>query len=98
MSLCPGRRNYHYLMSGLVLDENWDESQQEFGAINVTGLRIVEYGSDFSRSFFRRWKSQQRRSRGVSRNEAISAIGALAYDTVSVLASTFNRFRISFLS
>jgi hypothetical protein len=34
-----GRRNYHYLMSGLVLDETWDGNVAEFGAINVTGFR-----------------------------------------------------------
>ena len=48
-----GRRNYHYLMSGLVLDDKWDSTVQEFGAINMTGLRIVQYGTHLARDFFR---------------------------------------------
>jgi hypothetical protein len=34
-----GRRNYHYLLSGLVLEETWDSKVAEFGAINITGFR-----------------------------------------------------------
>ena len=36
-SIHLGRRNFHYLMAGLVLDDHWDEHVLEFGAINVTG-------------------------------------------------------------
>ena len=40
-------------MSGLVLDDKWDSTVEEFGAINMTGLRIVQYGTNLARDFFR---------------------------------------------
>jgi hypothetical protein len=43
-SVYLGRRNFHYLMSGLVLDDHWDTEVAEYGAINITGLRIVRPG------------------------------------------------------
>jgi len=43
-SVYLGRRNFHYLMSGLVLDDHWDTEVAEYGAINMTGLRIVRPG------------------------------------------------------
>ena len=39
-------------MSGLVLDDKWDSTVEEFGAINMTGLRIVQYGTNLARDFF----------------------------------------------
>ncbi len=32
-----GRRNFHYLMSSLVMDSHWDSKVAEYGAINITG-------------------------------------------------------------
>jgi len=33
-------------MSGLVLDDHWDTQVAEFGAINMTGLRLVRPGKN----------------------------------------------------
>ncbi len=45
-----GRRNFHYLLSGLVLEDSWDEGVAEYGAINVTGLKLFnEHRGDASR-------------------------------------------------
>jgi hypothetical protein len=41
-------------MAGLVLDERWDAQVEEFGAINMTGLRIVQYNTPLARDFFPR--------------------------------------------
>ena len=35
-------------MSGLVLDDHWDTEVAEYGAINMTGLRIVRPGDDLT--------------------------------------------------
>jgi len=92
-----GRRNYHYLMSGLVLDDKWDSTVEEFGAINMTGLRIVQYGTNLARDFFKGFSSkqeQQQLSRTRSNHDetstTISANGALAFDTVNLLINTFS--------
>ncbi len=52
-----GRRNFHYLMSGLVLDDYWDEQIVEYGAINVTGLRLVRQDSFYARTFLQKWRA-----------------------------------------
>ena len=53
-SIYLGRRNFHYLMSGLVLEEGWDSEVAEYGAINVTGLRMIDQKSDMTKNFLRR--------------------------------------------
>ena len=55
-----GRRNYHYLMSGLVLDDYWDSNVIEYGAINITGLRLVKSDSFYAREFLQRWRDLDR--------------------------------------
>ncbi|KAF2368069.1 Receptor ligand binding region [Trinorchestia longiramus] len=52
-----GRRNYHYLLSGLVLDAQWEVEVQEYGAINITGFRIVDVSNPFVQNFLRRWRT-----------------------------------------
>ena len=65
-------------MSGLVLDDNWDEGVAEFEAVNVTGLRLVSEKSEVVTRFLREWRTlDKNRSGGVKK---ISASGALAYD------------------
>ena len=67
-------------MSGLVLDDNWDEGVAEFEAVNVTGLRLVSEKSEVVTRFLREWRSlDKNRSGGVRK---ISASGALAYDGI----------------
>ena len=92
-----GRRNYHYLMSGLVLDDGWDSTVEEFGAINMTGLRIVQYGTALARDFFRGFSLRQDKQQGAwarsTRQEqtaTISANAALAFDTVNLLINAFS--------
>ena len=85
-------------MSGLVLDDKWDSSVEEFGAINITGLRIVQYGTHLARDFFRGFSSRQDKqqttawARSTSQPETatISANAALAFDTVNLLINAFS--------
>ena len=90
-------------MSGLVLDDKWDSTVEEFGAINMTGLRIVQYGTNLARDFFRGFTSRTEQnkqpsdpwSRSTSLEEkasmaTISANAALAFDTVNLLINTFS--------
>eukprot|EP00094_Tigriopus_californicus_P004677 TCALIF_04499-PA protein Name:"Similar to GluRIA Glutamate receptor 1 (Drosophila melanogaster)" AED:0.23 eAED:0.23 QI:77/0.88/0.9/1/1/0.9/10/441/909 len=82
-----GRRNFHYLMSGLVLDDHWDSGVAEYGAINVTGFRLINPKADFAKQFLETWKSLDPAKYPTT--DGISAIGALSYDAVSVLESAF---------
>ncbi|XP_026332731.1 glutamate receptor 1-like [Hyposmocoma kahamanoa] len=74
-----GRRNYHYLLSGLVMDDRWEKEVAEFGAINVTGFRVVDFSRKFARDF-EIWK-----------RTGISAKSALMFDGVQVLVDSITR-------
>ncbi|KAJ8736978.1 hypothetical protein PYW07_000249 [Mythimna separata] len=75
-----GRRNYHYFLSGLVLDDRWEKEVTEYSAINITGFRLLDLSRKVVRDFFDVW-----------RRETISAQAALTYDAVQVLIDAILR-------
>ncbi|XP_068143181.1 glutamate receptor 1 isoform X2 [Drosophila tropicalis] len=93
-----GRRTYHYLLSGLVMDNHWPSDVVEFGAINITGFRIVDTNRRAVRDFHDSRKRLEPLGSaggssigGGSKMPAISAQAALMYDAVFVLVEAFNR-------
>lgn len=72
-----GRRNYHYILSGLVLDQHWGTEIEEFGAVNITGFGLVDSDSTLVGDISRRW--QQRSF------PTITARTALMYDAVMTI-------------
>lgn len=70
-----GRRNYHYLMSGLVLDDYWDSNVIEYGAINMTGLRLVKTDSFYAREFLQHWRQLDRAKYQIAGNQ----VGPLSF-------------------
>ncbi|CAH0577972.1 unnamed protein product [Chrysodeixis includens] len=75
-----GRRNYHYFLSGLVMDDRWEKEVMEFGAINITGFRVLDWSRKVVRDFVDIWK-----------RDSISAQSALMYDAVQVLIDAILR-------
>ncbi|CAH1647577.1 unnamed protein product [Spodoptera littoralis] len=75
-----GRRNYHYFLSGLVMDDRWEKEVTEYGAINITGFRLLDFSRKVVRDFIDAWK-----------RETISAQAALTYDAVQVLIDAILR-------
>ncbi|CAG9782114.1 unnamed protein product [Diatraea saccharalis] len=75
-----GRRNYHYFLSGLVMDDRWEKEVTEFGAINITGFRVLDFSRKVVRDFIDVWKK-----------DSISAQAALMYDAVQVLIDAILR-------
>ena len=51
-----GRRNFHYLMSGLVLDDAWVPDEAEYYAVNITGLRLVSPEKRKVKKILNEWK------------------------------------------
>ncbi|XP_066250045.1 glutamate receptor 1-like isoform X2 [Euwallacea similis] len=89
--LALGRRTYHYLLSGLVMDDRWESEVAEYGAINITGFRIVDVSRKPVKDFLEGWKRlDPSQSQGAGR-ETISAQAALMYDAVFVLVEAFNK-------
>ncbi|XP_059351464.1 glutamate receptor 1-like isoform X3 [Daphnia carinata] len=86
-----GRRNYHYLLSGLVMDDRWDERVKEYGAINITGFRIIDTERPIVQQFFRTWEALDPAIYPGAGKPFIPAQAALVYDAVTLVADTFNR-------
>ncbi|XP_030385111.1 glutamate receptor 1 [Scaptodrosophila lebanonensis] len=86
-----GRRTYHYLLSGLVMDDRWESEIIEFGAINITGFRIVDTNRRLVREFYDSWKRLDPQTSVGAGRESISAQAALMYDAVFVLVEAFNK-------
>ena len=51
-----GRRNFHYLMSGLVMDDAWVPDVAEYYAVNITGLRLVSPEKRKVKKILNDWK------------------------------------------
>ena len=47
-----GRRNFHFLLTSLVMDNYWNSQILEFGAVNITGFRILQPNSVEFRHFY----------------------------------------------
>ncbi|XP_017877809.2 glutamate receptor 1 [Ceratina calcarata] len=87
-----GKRTYHYLLSGLIMDDRWESEVIEYGAINITGFRIVDATRPYVKDFLAGWHHlDPATSQGAGR-ESISAQAALMYDAVFVLVEAFNKF------
>ncbi|XP_068232916.1 glutamate receptor 1-like isoform X2 [Palaemon carinicauda] len=88
-----GRRNYHYLLSGLVMDERWEEEVKEFGAVNITGFRIVDTTSPYVKSFLATWASLDPHVYPGAGRNYISAQSSLIYDAVRVVTEALTRLQ-----
>ncbi|XKL65848.1 hypothetical protein PGB90_009268 [Kerria lacca] len=87
-----GKRTYHYLLSGLVMDDRWESEITEYGAINITGFRIVDMNRPVVKQFFSEWGNFEVTPQNPKR-QTISAHAALMHDAVYVLVETFNKLR-----
>jgi len=54
-----GNRNFHFLLTSLVMDDYLNEQVSEFGAVNITGFRILKPNTQEFRKFFTAWKKQE---------------------------------------
>lgn len=73
------------------MDDKWESEVIEYGAINITGFRIVDTSRKHVKDFLEGWKRlDPATSLGVGR-ESVSAQAALMYDAVFVLVEAFNK-------
>nr|QGW50658.1 ionotropic receptor 16 [Propsilocerus akamusi] len=86
-----GKRTYHYLLSGLIMDERWESEIIEYGAINITGFRILDTHKRYVKEFLEGWRKLDSTTSPGAGKEQISAQAALMYDAVFVLVEAFNR-------
>ncbi|XP_034839785.1 glutamate receptor 1-like isoform X1 [Maniola hyperantus] len=81
-----GRRTYHYILSGLVMDDHWENEVTEYGAVNITGFRIVDHSKKTVKDFLEGLRRIDPRFKGT-----VSAQTALMYDGVQVLMDALGR-------
>ncbi|XP_023943017.1 glutamate receptor 1-like [Bicyclus anynana] len=81
-----GRRTYHYILSGLVMDDHWENEVTEYGAVNITGFRIVDNSRKTVKDFLDGLRRIDPRFKGT-----VSAQTALMYDGVQVLMDALGR-------
>ncbi|XP_039287193.1 glutamate receptor 1-like isoform X1 [Nilaparvata lugens] len=86
-----GKRTYHYLLSGLVMDDRWEAEVVEYGAVNITGFRIVDSTRRNVKDFLEGWRRLDPTISHGAGKESISAHAALMYDAVFVLVEAFNK-------
>ncbi|GLV33707.1 Glutamate receptor IB [Carabus blaptoides fortunei] len=86
-----GKRTYHYLLSGLIMDDRWESEVIEYGAINITGFRIIDTSRRYVKDFLEGWRRLDPATSHGAGRESISAQAALMYDAVFVLVEAFNK-------
>lgn len=73
------------------MDDRWESEVIEYGAINITGFRIVDGSRKHVKDFLDNWKKLDPITNQNSGRESISAQAALMYDAVFVLVEAFNK-------
>lgn len=73
------------------MDDKWESEVIEYGAINITGFRIVDSTRKHVKDFLDGWKRLDPTTTLGAGRESISAQAALMYDAVFVLVEAFNK-------
>ncbi|CAK1554880.1 unnamed protein product [Leptosia nina] len=76
-----GRRTYHYLLSGFVMDDHWSENTHEFETLNITGFRVLDYSTKKVKDFLEIWQY----------GSHISSKAAMMFDSVNLLIEAILR-------
>nr|KAF7404092.1 hypothetical protein H0235_014786 [Vespula pensylvanica] len=75
-----------------IMDDRWESEVIEYGAINITGFRIVDANRPHVKDFLLGWHRLDPVTNQGAGRESISAQAALTYDAVFVLVEAFNKF------
>ncbi|XP_054167278.1 glutamate receptor 1-like [Oppia nitens] len=86
-----GRRNFHFLLTSLIMDDYWNNQVQEFGAINITGFRVLQTTSHEFRQFSKSWRNLNPGLWPGAGTNYFSADTALMFDATKVILDTYNR-------
>uniref|UniRef100_T1IX33 Glutamate receptor n=1 Tax=Strigamia maritima TaxID=126957 RepID=T1IX33_STRMM len=86
-----GRRNYHYLLIDLILDNIWDSSIVEFGTINITGFKIVDWSNKKVQNIYDASKRFQPEGWIDFKMNNMSSSAALMFDCVHLMTIALNK-------
>ncbi|KAI1299268.1 Glutamate receptor 1 [Halotydeus destructor] len=86
-----GRRNFHFLLTNLIMDDFYGVPIAEFGAVNVTGFRILQRNTPVFRHFYGQWKNLDSLEWPGAGSRRVSADAALMFDSTKVLLDSYQR-------
>ena len=73
------------------MDDRWENEIIEYGAVNISGLRILNTSKKQVLDFLDEWKKLDSAQSPGAGQSSISAQAALMYDAVLVLIEVFNK-------
>lgn len=89
--LYTGRRNFHFLLTSLVMDEYFNNQILELGVVNVTGFRIIQVGKEEFKLFHKPWEKLDHNKWPGAGTAHVSADVALMHDAAKVILDTYSR-------
>lgn len=89
--LYTGRRNFHFLLTSLVMDEYFNNQILELGVVNVTGFRIIQVNKDEFKQFHKPWEKLDHSKWPGAGTAHVSADVALMHDAAKVILDTYSR-------
>lgn len=89
--LYTGRRNFHFLLTSLVMDEYFNNQILELGVVNVTGFRIIQVGKEEFKMFHKPWEKLDHIKWPGAGTPHVSADVALMHDAAKVILDTYSR-------
>ncbi|XP_050040311.1 glutamate receptor 1-like isoform X2 [Dermacentor andersoni] len=89
--LYTGRRNFHFLLTSLVMDEYFNNQILELGVVNVTGFRIIQVNKDEFKQFHKPWEKLDHSKWPGAGTPHVSADVALMHDATKVILDTYSR-------
>ncbi|GBL77668.1 Glutamate receptor 4 [Araneus ventricosus] len=85
------RRNYHFLVTGLIIEDDWNSALLPHGAVNATGFQMLQETRPDVRNFLTVWKSLDPYRWPGGGTQHITTEVAQMYDATKVLLDAFNR-------
>lgn len=73
------------------MDDRWESKVIEYGAVNITGFRIVDSSKKYVKDFLEGWKRLDPSTSPGAGKDNVSAQAALMYDAVFVLVEALNK-------
>ncbi|KAG0412880.1 hypothetical protein HPB47_009975, partial [Ixodes persulcatus] len=89
--LYTGRRNFHFLLTSLVMDEYFNNQILELGVINVTGFRMLQSNRDEFKIFHKSWEKLDHSKWPGAGTSYVSADVALMHDATKVILDAYSR-------
>lgn len=73
------------------MDDRWESEINEYGAINITGFRIVDNNRPYAKEFFSKWRRLDPATSAGAGKESISVCSSVFMYTNYIIHNTYTR-------